>query len=75
MKRLTNLTRLAALAGLGAFVMGAQSLDPKNPARLQPGVNGANIDAFMSPHYWTFVAKKGTVKINVSFRAQSIIGA
>ena len=66
---------IAALVAIGASALGAQSLSPKHPALLQSGVNAANIDAFMTPHYWTFVAKKGNVKINVSFRAQSIIGA
>ncbi len=75
MDALAKLTRLAAMVALGASALGAQSLDPKNPAPLQSGVNAANIDAFMTPHYWTFVAKKGNVKINVTFRAQSIIGA
>jgi hypothetical protein len=71
MNALAKLTLLAAVAVLGA----SQSLDPKNPAPLQSGVNTANIDALMTPHYWTFVARKGNVKINVTFRAQSIIGA
>lgn len=70
-----NLTRLAALVALSASALGAQSLDPKNPAPLAPGVNAADIDAFMTPQYWTFIAKKGNVKINLTFRAQSIIGA
>lgn len=70
-----RLTRLAALAVMSASPLCAQSLDPKNPAPLEPGVNAANIDAFMTPHYWTFIARKGNVKINVTFRAQSIIGA
>jgi hypothetical protein len=63
------------LVTLGASALGAQSLDPKHPAPLESGVNTANIDAFMTPHYWTFVARKGNVKINVTFRAQSILGA
>jgi hypothetical protein len=75
MNALAKLTRLATVAALGASVLGAQSLDPKHPAPLESGVNAANIDAFMTPHYWTFVAKKGNVKINVTFRAQSILGA
>jgi hypothetical protein len=75
MNALAKLTRLAALIALGASALGAQSLDPKRPAPLESGVNAANIDAFMTPHYWTFVAKKGNVKINVTFRAQSILGA
>jgi hypothetical protein len=75
MNALAKLTRLAAMAALGASALGAQSLDPKRPAPLESGVNGANIDAFMTPHYWTFVAKKRNVKINVTFRAQSILGA
>jgi hypothetical protein len=75
MNALAKLTRFAALVALGASALGAQSLDPKNPAPLQYGVNVANIDAFMTPHYWTFVARKGNVKINVTFRAQSILGA
>jgi hypothetical protein len=75
MNALAKLTRLAAVVALGASALGAQSLDPKRPAPLESGVNAANIDAFMTPHYWTFVARKGNVKINVTFRAQSIIGA
>jgi len=75
MNALAKLTRFAALVALGASALGAQLLDPKNPAPLQYGVNVANIDAFMTPHYWTFVARKGNVKINVTFRAQSILGA
>jgi hypothetical protein len=74
MNALVKLTRVAAVVALGASALGAQSLDPKHPAPLESGVNAANIDAFMTPHYWTFVAKKGNVKINVTFRAQSIIG-
>jgi hypothetical protein len=75
MNALAKLTTFAAIVAMGASALGAQSLDPKNPAPLQPGVNAANIDAFMTPHYWIFVAKKGNVKINVTFRAQSILGA
>lgn len=69
------LAKLTLSLTLGASALSAQSLNPKNPAALESGVNAANIDAFMTPHYWTFVAKKGSVKINVTFRAQSILGA
>ena len=75
MNPVTNRLHFAALVAIGASALGAQSLNPKNPAPLQSGVNAANIDAFMTPHYWTFMAKKGNVKINVTFRAQSILGA
>lgn len=75
MNALAKLMGLAAVVAIGASALVAQSLDPKNPAPLQSGVNAANIDAFMTPHYWIFVAKKGNVKINVTFRAQSILGA
>lgn len=75
MNPVTKRLHFAALVAIGASALGAQSLDPKSPAPLQSGVNAANIDAFMTPHYWTFMAKKGNVKINVTFRAQSIIGA
>jgi len=60
---------------LAASTLSSQSLDPKNPAPLKPGMNSSNIDAFMTPHYWTLIAEKGDVKINVTFRAQSILGA
>jgi hypothetical protein len=69
--RARGLILLAAAVGS----LQGQSLDPRNPARLQRGVNASNIDAFMKPHYWTFVAEKGNVKINLTFRAQSILGA
>jgi len=75
MNALARLTHLAAVVAIGALALSAQSLDPKNPAPLRSGVNAGNIDAFMTPHYWTFVARKGNVKINVTFRAQSILGA
>jgi hypothetical protein len=75
MNALAKLSLRAAVVVLGVSALAAQSLDPKNPTPLQSGVNASNIDAFMTPHYWTFVAKKGTVKINVTFRAQSILGA
>lgn len=75
MQSLRRVDQLVALGVLAACTLSAQSLDPKNPARLQPGVNSGNIDAFMTPHFWTFIAEKGDVKIDLMFRAQSILGA
>jgi hypothetical protein len=75
MQFLRNLLRSVAVIVLMETMVRAQSLDPKHPAPLQPGVNASNIDAFMTPHYWTFIAEKGDVKIDVTFRAQSILGA
>jgi hypothetical protein len=64
----------AILVLLAGSALWAQSLDPKNPVPLKPGVTSSHIDAFMTPHYWTIMAEKGNVKINVTFRAQSILG-
>lgn len=75
MRRVRPTLSGAALVLLGASWLCGQSLDPNNPAPLKPGVNASHIDAFMTPHYWTFIAEKGNVKISLTFRAQSILGA
>jgi hypothetical protein len=75
MRLLSKTTGVIALANLAASVSLAQSLDPANPAPLKPGVNVSSIDVGMSPHYWTFIVEKGNAKINLTFRAHSILGA
>lgn len=75
MRVVPYLLRAVAMTVLAAPLMPAQSLDPKRPSPLEAGVNASNIDAFMTPHYWTFLAEKGDIKISLTFRAQSILGA
>lgn len=74
MQFLRSLLQPVALGLLAVSVASAQSLDPKHAAPLEPGVNASHIDAFMTPHYWSFIAEKGDVKIDVTFCAQSILG-
>lgn len=37
-----------------------QSLDVRNPAPLQSGVNEATVEDFVGPHYWYFTAERGS---------------
>jgi len=75
MRRVSKTICIISLATLAASLSMAQSLDPANPAPLKPGVNISSIDVGMSPHYWTFIVEKGNAKINLTFRAHSILGA
>lgn len=60
---------------LWGSALGAQSLDPNNPAPLKPGVNIAQVDTQTGVHYWSLTGEKGIVKVNITFRSVSILGA
>ncbi|WP_180541904.1 hypothetical protein, partial [Nevskia soli] len=59
----------------GVSGLWAQSLDPNNPTPLKPGVNSGHVDTQTSVHYWSLTGEKGIVKVSVSFRSVSILGA
>jgi outer membrane protein OmpA-like peptidoglycan-associated protein len=72
-----GLTVLGSLcAGLASLTAGhAQSLDPKNPAPLAPGVNKGNVDSFTGAHYFYFEVKPGHFDAKMAFREMGLFGA
>jgi hypothetical protein len=53
----------ALLIAAGAAAATAQSLDPRNPAPLKPGLNGSMVDSTAGTQYWYFYADPGKVRV------------
>jgi hypothetical protein len=51
-----------------------QSLDPRNPAPLQPGENSGTVDNFVGSNYFYFTAGPGQSTITVSYSSMSLLG-
>jgi len=51
-----------------------QSLDPRNPAPLQPGENSGTVDNFVGNNYFYFTAGPGQSTITVSYSSMSLLG-
>ena len=52
----------------------AQSLDPRNPAPLQPGSNSGTVDNFVGSNYFSLTGGPGAVVITVSYNSMSLLG-
>lgn len=75
--KVRSLISLLALASLGLSLCGgaaAQSLDPKNPAPLQPGENAGTVDNFTGNNFFYFHAGPGPVNVTAAFRSSGILG-
>jgi hypothetical protein len=57
-----------------AIAAHAQSLDPRHPAPLQPGVNSGTVDNFVGSNYFTFTGGPGAVTVTVSYNSMSLLG-
>lgn len=52
----------------------AQSLDPHQPAPLQPGDNNGTVDNFVGANYFYFTSGPGPATIIVSFKSMGLLG-
>lgn len=63
------------LIAILAAVASAQSLDPRNPAPLKPGLNGSMVDSTAGTQYWYFYAGPGNVRVQARWvRGQFDVG-
>jgi hypothetical protein len=63
------------LITLLAAVTSAQSLDPRSPAPMKPGVNGSMVDSTAGTQYWYFYADPGKVRVQARWvRGQFDVG-
>ncbi len=53
----------ALLIAAGAAAGSAQSLDPRSPAPLKPGLNGSMVDSTAGTQYWYFYADPGKIRV------------
>ena len=53
----------ALLIAVGAVGASGQSLDPRSPAPLKPGLNGSMVDSTAGTQYWYFYADPGRVRV------------
>jgi hypothetical protein len=65
---------LALSASLLIATAHAQSLDPRNPAPLQPGDNTGTVDNFVGSNYFYLTGGPGSVTIVVSYSSMSLLG-
>jgi hypothetical protein len=66
---------LGMLIGLAAsMAVHAQSLDPKKPAALGPGINKGNVDNVKGSHYFFFYGGPGHIEINMAFKELGVFG-
>ncbi len=52
----------------------AQSLDPKHPAPLAPGVNKGNVDNIAGPHYYYVTVGPGHFDVKMAFKEMGLFG-
>jgi hypothetical protein len=66
---------IAMVAALSAGITAqAQSLDPKKPAPLGPGVNKGNVDNVEGSQYVYFYAGPGHIDVNLAFKELGVFG-
>jgi hypothetical protein len=53
----------ALLIAAGAAAATAQSLDPRSPAPLKPGLNGSMVDSTAGTQYWYFYSDPGKIRV------------
>jgi hypothetical protein len=53
----------------------AQSLNPKTPAPLQPGINTSTVDNVVGTQYWYFDGLPGEIHVHCNFKPMSMLGA
>jgi hypothetical protein len=70
-----SMLSLGMLTGLAAGVaVHAQSLDPKSPAALGPGMNKGNVDNIKGSHYFFFYGGPGHIEVNMAFKELGVFG-
>jgi hypothetical protein len=52
----------------------AQSLNPNNPAPLQPGINSSTADNTVGTQYWYFMGEPGQIHVHAQFKSMGILG-
>jgi hypothetical protein len=73
--RSLSLSFAVLLSVFAAVPLGyAQSLDPKNPAPLGPGINKGYIDLLTAVHYYYFFAGPGRVDVKLAFKGRRMPG-
>jgi hypothetical protein len=66
---------IALIAALSAgMAVQAQSLDPKKPMPLGPGVNKGNVDNITGSNYFFFYAGPGHIEVNMAFYELGVFG-
>jgi len=66
---------IAMVAALSAGMAAqAQSVDPKKPGPLGPGVNKGNVDNVQGSHYFYFYAGPGHIEVNLAFKELGVFG-
>jgi hypothetical protein len=59
---------------ISGVLVNAQSLDPRQPAPLQPGANDGTVDNFVGANYFYLNGGPGKVVITVTYRSMSLLG-
>src|SRR5580658_8405322 len=73
--RSLSLSFAVLLSVFAAVPLGyAQSLDPKNPAPLGPGINKGYVDLLTAVHYYYFFAGPGRVDVKLAFKGRKVPG-
>ena len=62
-----------SIGGLAAPAS-AQSTDPHHPTVLGAGVNRANINNYISGHYYSFMSGPGHVDVELAFKEMGVFG-
>jgi hypothetical protein len=65
---------LLVFLGFSVNIAGAQSLDSRNPAPLQPGENTGTVDNFVGSNYFYLTGGPGAVTITVDYSSMSLLG-
>jgi hypothetical protein len=59
---------------IAGTLVSAQSLDPRQPAPMQPGTNIGTVDNFVGANYFYLTGGPGKVTITVKYRSMSLLG-
>lgn len=62
-QRFLTLCSIALLAFVATASASAQSLDPRHPAPLKPGLNSGMVDSIAGTHYWYFYGNPGKIHV------------
>jgi len=74
-RRFSSTVAIFVLASLPVLPAAfGQSLDPRNPAPLQPGDNAGTVDNFVGSNYFSLTGGPGAVTITVSYSSMSLLG-
>ena len=74
-RRFSSTVAIFVLASLPVLPAAfGQSLDPRDPAPLQPGDNTGTVDNFVGSNYFSLTGGPGAVTITVSYSSMSLLG-